>query len=62
LTLNDITGCISLKKHGRDCDQVPPDGTRFSLSNSSTRASGSLTTSPHATFNNSHVPCHNDPQ
>jgi len=63
LTLNDITRCMSLKQHGRDCDQVPPDGiTQISLSNSSARARGSLTISPHEPFNNSRVLCQNYPQ
>lgn len=49
--LND-TRCIGLKKHGRDCDQVPPDGTEVLLSKPSTKARGSHCISPPETFKN----------
>ena len=52
--LNVITRRIGLNKHGRDCEQVPPDGAWISLSTSTTRARGSATTSPQAKFN--HIP------
>lgn len=59
--LNDVIRCKSLSKHGRDCDQVPPDGTFKSLSISSLRTRGSRSISPHHTFNTSRIPYHKDP-
>lgn len=59
--LNDNTRCLSLKKHGRDCDQVPPDGTWQSQSISILTMRGPISSSPHETFYTSRVPYHLDP-
>jgi hypothetical protein len=52
--LNDITMRIGLNKHGRDCEQVPPDGTLILQSKSTTSARGSASISPPKKFK--HIP------